>query len=486
MFKVFGPSMGTEKSTHPVKFCKISLGRRHVQYSLLFFGGLIAYAIRASLSVAIVAMVSDHPPDPDIKTYPNWTNKDVILSSFFWGYALLQVPAGFICYKYGPKYFLGVSFSVASVLTVLAPLMAEKMGSSGIMINRIIQGLSQGFLYPSTHSIMSKWTPLPERSRAISFVYSGGVLGPTIGMPIAGVICGSRYGWPMVFYSFGTIGLLWSFTFLWLCHNSPQEDPGISEVEQKYLKQQVHGDSGGKRLPVPWRSLFTSIHFWAIVIANSGNSFGFLTLLAEIPSFMEGVLKFNIEQNSFLSALPFLASFVIALSLSPISDSLIARKKLSIKASRKIFNCLGTYIPAVALIILSFINPEMKSLAVLLLVIAVGFNAAILVGFNANHIDIAPNFAGILVGFSNGAGQVAAIIGPLLVQVIVTDQSDPAQWRIVFIIAASVFISTSTFFLIFASGDIQRWNGGGESTTPKGIALTSYKYVQSYEHGCRE
>ncbi|KAL3272619.1 hypothetical protein HHI36_014086 [Cryptolaemus montrouzieri] len=455
---------------------KNGLGKRHVQYSILFFGGLIAFTIRTSLSVAIVAMIQKDPPFPNIKTYPDWKNKDVILSSFFWGYVILQIPAGLIGFKYGPKYILGTSFTIASIFTLLVPFMAETMGSRGVILSRVMQGLSQGFLFPSTHNILSKWTPLPERSRTFSFVYSSVFIGCTMALPVTGYICNSSYGWPMVFYLSGTLGLLWSFSFLWFCKNSPQEDPSISNDERIYLEQNIKTTADRKKLKVPWKSIFTSIPFWAICVAHFGNNYGFFTLLTEMPSFMQGVFKFDMEANSLLSALPFLACFIVSSIMSPISDYLISQEKLSIQTCRKIFNCIGMTTPAITLSILAFIPPEMKYLGVLLLVISVGINAGIFVGFNLNHADIAPNYAGVLMGFTNFCGQISSILGPLVVQVLVKDQTDPFQWRIVFIIAAGLLLVTNIFFLIFASGEIQPWNNENLSEQ-KDVVLPEYVYV---------
>lgn len=64
---------------------------------------------------------------------------------------------------------------------------------------------------------------------------------------------------------------------------------------------------------------------------------------------------------------------------------------------------------------LVFIGPEEKVLTVFVLVIAVGVNTAILSGFHVNHIDIAPNHSGTLMGITNAIGNVAAILAPLAV-----------------------------------------------------------------------
>lgn len=50
--------------------------------------------------------------------------------------------------------------------------MAE-LGSWGVMICRILQGLSQGFFFPSSHNLLGKWVPPNERARMGTFVYAG-------------------------------------------------------------------------------------------------------------------------------------------------------------------------------------------------------------------------------------------------------------------------------------------------------------------------
>lgn len=82
---------------------------------------------------------------------------------------------------------------------------------------------------------------------------------------------------------------------------------------------------------------------------------------------------------------------------------------------------LGHWIPAAALIGLGYVKPDNPDLAVTLLTIAVGINAATFVGFQVNHIDLAPKHAGTMMGITNGAANILSIIAPLVVGFIVTD-----------------------------------------------------------------
>lgn len=95
------------------------------------------------------------------------------MSSFFWGYICLQIPAGIIGKKYGTKIILMISMAVNSISFMLIPVMAVKFGSYGVMACRIVEGLAQGFFFPSCYTLLGKWAPIDERSVLSSIVLSG-------------------------------------------------------------------------------------------------------------------------------------------------------------------------------------------------------------------------------------------------------------------------------------------------------------------------
>lgn len=118
----------------------------------------------------------------------------------------------------------------------------------------------------------------------------------------------------------------------------------------------------------------------------------------------------------------------------------------------------GHWIPMCALIALAYTKET--SWAIGLLTLAVGISAATYLGFQCSHIDIAPNFAGTLMGLTNCAANIISIIAPLTVGVLVHD--DPAgwevEWRMVFFIAAGFYFVGNLLFIIFSSTTLQPWN----------------------------
>lgn len=112
---------------------------------------------------------------------------------------------------------------------------------------------------------------------------------------------------------------------------------------------------------------------------------------------------------------------VLGVIFSHMSDCIQTRNWLRLSVSRKLFNSIGHYIPMLALIALAYVPKEQAQLAVGLLTVAVGINAATYLGFQVNHIDLAPNHAGVLMGITNCAANIMSILAPLVVGFIVSE-----------------------------------------------------------------
>lgn len=66
--------------------------------------------------------------------------------------------------------------TVNNAAHMLVPLAAELLGSPGVIVCRIIQGLAQGFFFPCSYALLGKWAPIAERSFMGSLVIAGKVI----------------------------------------------------------------------------------------------------------------------------------------------------------------------------------------------------------------------------------------------------------------------------------------------------------------------
>ncbi|KAG8233656.1 hypothetical protein J437_LFUL013702, partial [Ladona fulva] len=87
-----------------------------------------------------------------------------------------------------------------------------------------------------------------------------------------------------------------------------------------------------------------------------------------------------------------------------------------------VFLCSALWGPGLALLGLGFIPENEPILAVGLLTAAVGLNGASYIGFQVNHLDLSPNFAGTLMGIANCLSNIMGIIAPLVAGKIAYDE----------------------------------------------------------------
>ncbi|VEN51312.1 unnamed protein product, partial [Callosobruchus maculatus] len=462
-------------------------GTRHFVTFMLFLGMANAYIMRTNMSVAIVAMVNHtainaaNPHGGGSTTVDDecgiiidansTTKKDTtadgefvwetdiqgyVLSSFFYGYVITQIPFGILAKRYGNIYFLGVGMLVNSLFGLLVPVAAD-MGIWWLIVVRFIQGLGEGPIVPCTHSLLAKWIPPNERSRMGAFVYAGAQFGTVISMPLSGLLSECRFGWPSIFYVFGAIGTIWCVFFLILVHEDPQSNTKMDVEERLYIQKQLGSKIGLPIPPIPWMSIIKSLPFWAILLAHMGHNYGYETLMTELPTYMKQVHKFSIKDNGILSAMPYLAMWIFSIFISHVADWMLTKPYFTHTSVRKIINGIGQYGPAIALVAVSYTGCD-RWLTVALLTVGMGLNGGIYSGFKVNHLDISPQFAGILMSFTNCMANLAGLLAPIYAGNVVVGTPSIAKWRIVFITAAIVYAGCCTFYVLFASGERQPWD----------------------------
>ncbi|VDP67221.1 unnamed protein product [Echinostoma caproni] len=209
----------------------------------------------------------------------------------------------------------------------------------------------------------------------------------------------------------------------------------------------------GQKIPIPWGQFFTSLPVYAIIVANFARSWSFYLLITKSPKYFREVFGYNLAETGFLAALPHLVMAIIVPLGGQLADRL-RKNTLSTTAVRKIFNCGGFGMEAVFLLGVGY-STHITS-ALVCLVLAVGFSGFAISGYNVNHLDIAPRYASILMGLSNGVGTISGMVCPLTTELL-TKGERKEGWAIVFLIASIVHFAGVIFYGIFASGEKQPW-----------------------------
>lgn len=93
------------------------------------------------------------------------------------------------------------------------------------------------------------------------------------------------------------------------------------------------------------KKMLRSKAFLGVTLAHAASNFGTYLFLTQLPTYMKEVLKFDIKSNGGLSALPYIAFWLVTILSSIVGDHLIKNKTLTKTAVRKIFNSIGKRIP---------------------------------------------------------------------------------------------------------------------------------------------
>lgn len=121
---------------------------------------------------------------------------------------------------------------------------------------------------------------------------------------------------------------------------------------------------------IPWKSVFTSPAFFAILVAHTCSNWGWYMVLIELPLYMKTVLNFPISQNAVLTSLPFMCMWIFSMVLSKTLDTLRSKKFITTTIARKIATGFASIVPMICFIILCYIGCR-KTLGVVLMTIAI-------------------------------------------------------------------------------------------------------------------
>jgi len=409
--------------------------KRYNVVALCFCATFICYIDRVNISVASIVMADQF----------GWseTEKGFVLSSFFIGYMLAMGVAGWASDRFGTKLVLGLAVIWWSLFTILTPLAAY--ASFGILIAaRVAMGLGEAAAIPGSYGMFARWVPAHERARSVSLLISGISVGTLFGLVVTGWIV-AEYGWPAAFYIFGLAGLLWVPFWYFGVYDEPRQHPRISARELALVGGLVDKTAASRTFP--WRAFLRLPAFWALLINHFCSTMAMYIALAWLPSYFRDVQGLTISGAGLYSAAPWLSMFIMTNVGGWIADRMIARG-ISTTMVRKIMQISGLLGAAVFILLVQFAGSP--GVAMLLLSAVLGLSAFTVSGYGANHLDIAPNHAGLLMGITNTAGTIPGVVGVALTGFLI---DFTGSYNSVFVMVAAVNIVGAIIWALFASGE---------------------------------
>jgi MFS transporter, ACS family, solute carrier family 17 (sodium-dependent inorganic phosphate cotransporter), other len=310
----------------------------------------------------------------------------------------------------------GVGILGTSLMTLLTPVLCYQ-GIYYLYAVRVIEGILGGLSFPSVNAVYAKWSPPLERSRVSGVGMSGCFAGTVITMLASGWLS-VHFGWQSIFYVFGAFGTFWSVLWFIFVKESPENDCKMNTLERNFIVKSLERRGQVNVVKPPWKSIFTSMPVMSIAVAHFSYTWGFYTLLTALPSYMKDILDFDLQQTGFISAIPYLTLSLLLFVSGYLADWFQMKNFLSTTQVRKYFNNLSFFSQMIFLLLAAYFTDT--TLIILCITFSVGLGAFSISGYLANPLDIAPQFASIIVGISNTFATLPGLISPVLTGYIVT------------------------------------------------------------------
>lgn len=434
-----------------------------------------------NLSVAIIPLSAVH----------KWSlqQRSFILSSYYIGSAISQIPAGVLSDKIGGDLMLTVAVAIWALINAITPLIARSIPS--MVVARIVMGAGQGITFPSVHNFIAVQVPLDEgRDAVMSITYSGLAVGAITGLLFVDRLI-QAIGVSNMFYTCAGIAASWIILFrltlissafrgnasneLVVSNASCDEEKGESTLENINSettgpnKIEVNGSDSEmscvsetivsfekdppdeqKREFPSVKTLFTNSAFIAVLIGNSCYSVVVYEMMSWMPSFFN--LRFGQSQTSSasLSAVPWVAHLAFSY-LGMFVANRLKRRNISLTKNRKIIQCIAFGVPAVSSI--GLMLSKNLYMALVFLSLALGLLAFSNSSLHPNHQDISPRFSGTMMGISACVSGVSATAFVALTGVIV--DATNGQWNIIFGCFITMFTVATIVFTKFADSEEQ-------------------------------
>jgi ACS family D-galactonate transporter-like MFS transporter len=338
----------------------------------------------------------------------------IVMSAFFWSYALLQLPAGVLADRFGQKKVLGFAvfwWSLATAATGLAS------GFRSLVALRVALGIGEAGAYPSNAGIATRWFPKQERATVAGIFDSGSKLGGAIALPLIAYLL-ATFDWKITFAITGSLGLVWCVVWQLRFKDSPADHKRVNAAELAHIRDgQLLQRADARRQAVSWRRLFAHRNIWAMCIGFfmiNYNSYFFITWL---PTYLVKERGMSLMEMGFMASLPLVISMFVEVLAGWLSDRVYSSGKLSLTATRKLFLVIGL-VMASSIGLAAFAQSAL--VAVVLLCIAKSGTTVAASQVWALPGDVAPrNMVSMVAGVQNTVSNMGGVVGPVVTGAIV-------------------------------------------------------------------
>ena len=393
---------------------KFQSENRYVVFFFLYVGFCISYIDRSAIGLALPSISKDFTLAP--------TQMGVVISAFFIGYSIMQLPGGWMADKFGSKSVILIALTLWSIFTFTT---GHASSLAGLLFLRFVFGLCEGPYAGACYRGIAEYFPRELRPAFATGVLSSNYIGSAIA-PIIIVPLILWFGWRGMFQALGCIGLVYVFFYAFFVKQvkpAEEEKAGAKKGSKKeYFLKLLH-------FSIIWKLVVCA---FCISCINKG-------LDAWMPTYLIAERGINLKAVGYVTPIPFMASFLSTAGCGWLMNKYFDKKEQYMIAICAVMTAIFLYL---------MYNAETLFWVVVFQCGVYFFKACILGSAVAIVLKIVTgSIAGSASTLVNMGGQVAGFISPVIMGYLVSAFNGSFNAVFYYLIAAAALCAVSALLI---------------------------------------
>jgi MFS family permease len=317
------------------------------------------------------------------------TQTGILLSAFFWTYACMQIPVGWLAERFGAHRVLAVGLTLWASATILVGFAHT---FTALLLLRLLLGLGESAGFPCASKLLASAVPpkgLGQANGIVAFAY---LFGPAVGLYAGGWLM-AQFGWRSAFFVFGALSLLWLWPWSRVASQVPVRATSNAEDSPRFF------------------TVLKNPALWGTGLGLFSTNYTFYFMLTWLPSYLVRERGFSMLEMSQIAGASYVVNALSALAGGWAIDRYIARGGSSSVAYKTVM-AVGQ-IGSVACMLCMAVGSKPLALSAMFLFQVLGGASSPCV-FAMSQILAGPRAAGRWVGIQNTCGSLAGVVAPAL------------------------------------------------------------------------
>ena len=226
----------------------------------------------------------------------------MLFSAFFYTYALMQIPMGWLAERYGAHRVLAAGLTLWAVATMCVGFANS---FSTLLLLRLLLGIGESVGFPCVAKLIAAVVPVKSLGMANGVVACGYLFGPAVGTYAGGMLM-ANYGWRPAFVLFGGLSLLWL-------------------VPWSRVKLPPRALAGGGGDHPNLAAVLRQPALWGTALGLFSSNYVFYFILNWMPFYLVRERGFSTEEMAQLTGAAFVINALSAMASGWVTDRLIVK-----------------------------------------------------------------------------------------------------------------------------------------------------------------